>query len=107
MSNLLLKHLLNKTQECLLQNQSENQNENSKNAVFDMLAQLSNEDILHIMKPVTSKFILYKHRESEVVGWRQITNGTLEDESLEIIEYAQTLPEVLAMSSKYKEQRQP
>ena len=102
MKNLIIKKMLQlqKLREDNSQSQSGRSPEEGVSPdILKGLEKLSNEDIIEIMKPATAKFVVYRHTDSEVVGWRRNCVGLCDDESISIIDFADTVEEALSKKS--------
>lgn len=63
--------------------------------MLELLSEMSNENILSILKPSTAKFVVYLHKDMQPItfGWRSNTRALSEDDSIIIVDYAETVQE--------------
>lgn len=87
--NLLIKHLLEK--------QGEQKSQQKESSIIGLLGNMSDDEICLIMRKAMMKFVVYVHKDTKIVNWRSNSQEAREDRSIEIVDYADTLKEALAL----------
>ena len=52
---------------------------------------MSDDDICLVMRKAMMKFIVYVHKDTEIVSWRSNSQEARDDSSIEVVDYADTL----------------
>ena len=110
MSNLVLRHLKKEVQSPSAvqskrsQRKKPQQPSEENNSLVEALSKLDNEQIALIMKPLTAKFVVYKHKGNSDIkfGWKrnEVIAGevlVLDDESVEPVWFGDDLKDIVRL----------